>query len=55
MKKEVKINVPTSWKSVTLRQYLKLQKDLVAYGDDDVSYTATLLYHLCGVKPHWIP
>jgi hypothetical protein len=55
MKQEVKINVPTNWKSVTLRQYLKLQKDLVAYGDDDVSYTATLLYHLCGVKPHWIP
>jgi hypothetical protein len=55
MKKEVKINVPTNWKSVTLRQYLKLQKDLVAYGDDEVSHTATLLYHLCGVKPHWIP
>lgn len=55
MKKEIEIKVPTSWKSVTLKQYLNLQNDLAAYGDNDVSYTATLLYHICGVKPEWIP
>ena len=55
MKKEIQIKVPTNWKGVTLNQYLKLQKDLVAYGDDEIAYVATLLYHLCGVKPEWIP
>jgi hypothetical protein len=55
MKEEIKIKVPTSWKAVTLKQYLNLQKDLLAYGDDEIAYIAALLYHLCGVKPKWIP
>ena len=55
MKKEIEIVVPTNWSAVTLTQYLELQKDLVAYGDDDIAYVATLLYHLCGVKPSMIP
>jgi len=55
MKKEIEIKVPTNWSSIPLRKYLKLQKDLVAYGDDEIAHTATLLYHICGVKPDWIP
>lgn len=55
MKKQLDIVVPQNWSAVTLENYLKLQKDLVAYGDDDVAYIATLLYHLCGVEPGIIP
>ena len=55
MKKDIEIKVPTNWSSVTLTQYLRLQNDLVDYGDDEIAHTATLLYHLCGVKPDWIP
>jgi hypothetical protein len=55
MKKEIEIKVPVNWSAVTLEQYLKLQRDVEVYGDDDVSYTATLLYHLCGVEPSMIP
>jgi hypothetical protein len=55
MKKQLEIVVPQNWSAVTLENYLKLQKDLVAYGDDEVAYIATLLYHLCGVEPGFIP
>jgi len=55
MKKELEIKVPTNWSAVTLTQYLKLKRDLEAYGDEEVAYTATLLYHLCGVTPELIP
>ena len=56
MKKQLDIVVPQSWSAVTLENYLKLQKDLVAYGtDDEIAYVATLLYHLCGVEPGLIP
>ena len=56
MKKQLDIVVPQSWSAVNLENYLKLQKDLVAYGtDDEIAYVATLLYHLCGVEPGLIP
>ena len=56
MKKELEIIVPQNWSAVTLENYLKLQKDLVAYGqDDEIAYVATLLYHLCGIEPGVIP
>lgn len=54
MKKEIEIKVPISWSAITLEQYLKLQRDVEVYGDDEIAYTATLLYHLCGVTPHLI-
>jgi hypothetical protein len=53
--KDIEIKVPISWSAITLTQYLKLQKDLEVYGDDEISHTATLLYHLCGVTPSIIP
>ena len=56
MKKLLDIVVPQSWSAVNLENYLKLQKDLVAYGtNDEIAYVATLLYHLCGVEPGLIP
>ena len=55
MRQEIEIKVPQDWSAVTLEQYLRLQKDLKVYGEDDVAYIATLLYHLCGVKPTMIP
>ena len=55
MKKQLEIIVPQNWSGVTLEQYLKLQKDIITYGDDEVAYVATLLYHICGVEPEWIP
>ena len=55
MKKEIEIKGPTNWDGVTLSQYLKLQRDIEVYGDDEIAYTATLLYHLCGVTPQMIP
>ena len=47
MKKEIKVEVPQSWKAVTLEDYLKLRKDMETYKDDDEALTACLFHHLC--------
>jgi hypothetical protein len=47
MKKEIKIEVPTKWSAVTLRQYLALRKDLDTYYGEDDAITACLFHHLC--------
>jgi hypothetical protein len=47
MKKELKIEVPTKWDAVTLRQYLALRKDMETYKDDEEALFACLLHHLC--------
>ena len=49
MRKTLTIEIPTSWKDVTLKQYLALQADLEAYRDDDEAQAALMLYHLCGI------
>ena len=49
MKQEIKIVVPTDWSAVTLETYLKLQKDLEIYKDEDGAYTAVLFHHLCSL------
>lgn len=46
MKQEIKIQVPTSWSAVTLRDYLKLRKDMETYKDDEEAITACLFHHL---------
>jgi hypothetical protein len=46
MKKEIKVEVPQSWSAVTLRDYLKLRKDMETYKDDDEALTACLFHHL---------
>jgi len=47
MKKEIKIEVPTKWSAVTLRQYLALRKDLDTYYGEEDAITACLFHHLC--------
>lgn len=51
MKKELKIVVPNDYSAITLRKYLRLQKDLETYKDDADAVTATLFWHLCNVEP----
>ena len=50
MKKSLTINVPTSWKDVTLKSYLNLQKDMKNYEDDIDAHFGLTLYHLCGME-----
>lgn len=47
MKKEIKIEVPKSWKGVTLKDYLALRKDMETYKDNEEAITACLLHHIC--------
>lgn len=49
MKQSIKLNVPDSWKEITLKKYLALQHDLESYKDDDEAVTAYTLYHFCGI------
>jgi hypothetical protein len=51
MKQILEINVPNDYSAITLTKFLKLQKDLKVYGDDEEAKLATLFYHLCGVEP----
>lgn len=47
-KQTIKVEVPTSWEDITLKQYLDLQVDLEAYEGDEEATTAALFNHLCG-------
>jgi len=47
MKQEIKIEVPTKWSAVNLRQYLALRKDLDTYAGEEEAITACLFHHLC--------
>lgn len=49
MKKEIEIKVPTGWSAVNLTTYLKLQKDLEVYKDEEGAVNAVLFHHLCGL------
>jgi len=55
MKKEIEIRVPKNWNGITLKKYLQLKRDLDVYGNEDMGYLATLLYHLCGVGTDILP
>ena len=50
MKQSITIDVPTSWKDITLKKYLELQSELNNYEDNEEAQTALLLYHLCGIN-----
>lgn len=54
MRKTLTLEIPTSWKDVTLKQYLALQADMEAYRDDEEAQTALMLYHLCGLNAEYI-
>lgn len=51
MKKEITIVVPNDYSAITLKKYLRMQKDLELYKDDQDAVIATLFYHLCNVEP----
>jgi hypothetical protein len=54
MRKTLTLEIPTSWKDVTLKQYLALQADMEAYRDDEEAQTALMLYHLCGLDAEYL-
>ena len=54
MRKTLTLEIPTSWKDVTLKQYLALQADLEAYRDDEEAQSALMLYHLCGLDAEYV-
>ena len=51
MKKDIKIEVPNDYSAVSLKKYLRLQKDLKAYEGDTKAQDAFLLWNLCGLTP----
>lgn len=54
MKKELKIEVPTKWSAVTLKDYLALRKDIETYKDNEEAIFACLLHHLCKFPVEYI-
>jgi hypothetical protein len=54
MKQEIEIIVPTKWSAITLRQYLKLKRDLDVYKDNNEAIIASLFHHLCGMDASYI-
>jgi hypothetical protein len=54
MRKTLKIEVPTTWADVKLKQYLALMADLENYKDDEEAQTALMLLHLCGIQPEYL-
>jgi hypothetical protein len=51
MKKEIKIEVPNGYHAITLKKYLEMQDDMIAYADEPDAITASLFWHLCGMTP----
>jgi hypothetical protein len=51
---ELKINVPTNWSAITLSDYLRFQKDVEVYGEEESGYVACLLHHFCKIDPAYI-
>jgi hypothetical protein len=54
MKQEIKIEVPTKWSAVSLKQYLALRKDLDTYAGEEEAITACLFHHLCDFPLEYI-
>lgn len=51
MKKQIEINVPTDYSAISLRQYLKFQKDLENHEGDIEAQNAYLLWNLTSITP----
>lgn len=54
MIKDLEIKVPTNWSAISLKRYLRMQKDMELYGEEENGQAAVLLHHLCGVQPQLI-
>ena len=50
MRQEITLNLPQSWKDITLRKYLELQKDLQNHEDDPMAQFHYTMHHLCGIN-----
>ena len=50
MRQEININLPDSWKDITLRKYLELQRDLQNHEDDPMAQFHYTMHHLCGIS-----
>jgi hypothetical protein len=49
MRQEITINLPSSWKDITLRKYLELQRDLEIHKDDAIAQFHFTIHHLCNL------
>lgn len=49
--KEMIVKTPDSWKDVTFKKYLALQKDLEIYKDNEDAVMDFMLFHLCDIDP----
>ena len=54
MVKEINLSVPTDWNDITLRRYLRLQKELASYGDDEEATVAVMMSNLCGLPAEYL-
>ena len=54
MKKEITLTIPQDWSSVTLKKYLRLQKELKNYSDSEEAMTAVMLQELCGLDASYL-
>jgi len=51
---QVKLTVPNSWETISLKKYLDYVKEIENYKDDDEAVTAITLWHFCGLQPEWM-
>jgi hypothetical protein len=54
MKQTLTIEIPTSWKDITLETYLKMQSELENYRDNEEAQIAIMLLHLCKIQPEYL-
>ena len=54
MKQTLTIEIPTSWKDITLDTYLKMQNELENYRDNEEAQIAIMLLHLCKIQPEYL-
>lgn len=54
MIKEIEISIPQSYEDVTLKEYLKLQKELKNYEDNEEAQTAILVTYLCDISLEYL-
>jgi hypothetical protein len=54
MKQTLTIEIPTSWKDISLETYLKMQNELENYRDDEEAQIAIMLLNLCNIQPEYL-
>ena len=54
MKQTLTIEIPTSWRDITLDTYLKMQVELENYRDNEEAQIAIMLLHLCKIQPEYL-